>query len=73
MLRLRCCALLLLQTVSFFLLALSVAAKSATGNRVLVIHEEDAVGTTFSQFFDSLQSNSQAYRSLTVDQFGDTN
>ena len=57
MLRLRCCALFLLQLVSFFLFAQSVTAKSATGSRVLVIHEEDAVRTTFSQFFDSLQSN----------------
>jgi len=56
MLRLRCCAFFLLQIVSFFLFAQIVSAKSATGNRVLVIHEEDAITTTFSQFFSSMQS-----------------
>ena len=38
-----------------FLFILHVNAKSATGDRVLVIHEEDTVQQTFSQFFASLK------------------
>lgn len=47
------CWTLLLQIL---LLVGSVCAKSATGDRVLVVHEEDSVQSAFSQFFDSLKS-----------------
>jgi hypothetical protein len=52
----RCRPLLL--TYALLLLALllvAVNAISATGDRVLVIHEEDSVQSDFSQFFDSLK------------------
>ena len=46
---------LLLQFLVLFT-GLQVHAKSAVGDRVLVVHEEDSIHTTFSQFFDSLKS-----------------
>src|SRR5271170_499278 len=52
----RCCTLLLIHTLLLALLLIGVNAKSATGDRVLVIHEEDSIQSEFSQFFDSLKS-----------------
>jgi oligosaccharyltransferase complex subunit beta len=40
-----------------FLFIVRVNAKSATGDRVLVIHEEDTIQDTFSQFFASLKGS----------------
>jgi hypothetical protein len=66
MLRLRFCVLFLVHIVCLLLLAPSVASKSATGDRVLVIHEEDAIHHSFSQFFYSLQSTNSTHAILTV-------
>src|SRR5580700_4162160 len=51
----RCCTLLLIHTLLLALLLIGVNAKSVTGDRVLVIHEEDSIQSEFSQFFDSLK------------------
>jgi hypothetical protein len=51
MLGLRCWNLLL----QILLFVIHVNAKSATGDRILVIHEEDSIQSTFSQIFDSLK------------------
>jgi hypothetical protein len=51
MLVLQCWSLLL----QILLFVVHVNAKSATGDRVLVIHEEDSIQTSFSQVFDSLK------------------
>jgi hypothetical protein len=51
MLGLRCWNLLL----QILLFIIHVNAKSATGNRVLVVHEEDSIQSSFSQVFDSLK------------------
>jgi len=50
----RRCTCLFVNTLLLALLFIGVAAKSATGDRVLVIHEDDSVQSEFSQFFDSL-------------------
>jgi hypothetical protein len=49
---LRCWSLLL----QILLLVVRVSGKSATGDRVLVVHEEESIQSAFSQFFDSLKS-----------------
>jgi hypothetical protein len=41
--------------LQILLFVIHVNAKSATGDRVLVIHEEDSIQSTFSQVFDSLK------------------
>jgi hypothetical protein len=46
---------LFVQMLLALLCIVSVNAKSATGDRVLVIHEEDSIQSAFSQFFDSLK------------------
>jgi hypothetical protein len=48
------CLAVLLQVL---LLVVHVSGKSAKGDRVLVVHEEDSVQSAFSQFFESLKSN----------------
>jgi hypothetical protein len=66
MLRLRFCALFLVHIVCLLLLVPAVASRSATGDRILVIHEEDAIHHSFSQFFHSLQSINWTRAILTV-------
>jgi hypothetical protein len=43
--------------LQILLLVVRVSGKSAAGDRVLVVHEEDSVQSAFSQFFESLKSN----------------
>ena len=45
--------------LQFLLLLCNVNAKSATGDRVLVVHEEKDIQSTFSQFFESLTGTNQ--------------
>lgn len=45
--------------LQFLLLLWNVNAKSATGDRVLVVHEEKDIQSTFSQFFESLTGTNQ--------------
>ena len=54
MVALRCCDVAVQILLALFLVGYAIA-KSAIGDRVLVIHE-DLVQTEFSQFFDSLKS-----------------
>ena len=64
MIRLRCWSVVLQTLALLLLLSVCVNAKSATGDRVLVIHEEESVQSEFSQFFYSLTGKSSARQSL---------
>ena len=53
--RQRCWSLLGLGIALLSVLAILVNGKSAAGDRVLVIHEEAAIESDFSQFFEVLK------------------